>query len=155
MQKKDLSPSRTSVHVSGCTSYQPSLNGAETENIDNNPLDFSAAHSRNTISKLKGNKVQSIGKHTQETARILAPNPIFQTQGGLSFDRNSSQAERIKQEALLASGDQVSTCSIKLWYINIIMISSFCNGCLLSPYWIFPESFPSFEQVKKKVIFSS
>ena len=126
MQKKDLSPSRTSVHVSVCTNYQPSLNGAETENIDNNPLDFSAAHSRNTISKLKDNEVQSIGKHTQETARISAPNPIFQTQGGLSFDRNSSQVERITQEALrLASGDRVSTCSIKLWYINIIMISCF------------------------------
>lgn len=126
MQKKDLSPSRTSVHVSGCTSYQPSLNGAETENIDNNPLDFSAARSRNTISELKDNEVQSTGKHTQETARIPAPNPIFQTQGGLSFDRNSSQVERITQEALrLASGDRVSTCSIKLWYINIIMISCF------------------------------
>lgn len=88
-------------------------------------MDFSAAHSRNTISKLKDNEVQSIGKHTQETARISAPNPIFQTQGGLSFDRNSSQVERIKHEALPASGDRVSTCSIKLWYINIIMIFFF------------------------------
>lgn len=122
MQKKDLSSSRTTVHVSGCTSYQPSLNRAETEILDNKTLYFSAAHSRNTISKLKDNKVQSIGKYTQETARISAPNPIFQTQGGLSFDRNSSQVERIEQEALLASGDRVSTCSIKLWY-KIIMIN--------------------------------
>lgn len=104
----------TSVHVSGCTSYQPSLNGAETENIDNNPLDFSAAHSRNTISKLKDNEVQSIGKHTQETARISAPNPIFQTQGGLSFDRNSSQVERIKHEALPASGDRETSGTISV-----------------------------------------
>ena len=65
-------------------------------------MDLTSAHSSNSDTKLKGNGMQSIGKHTEEMPSL---NTVLQTEGELHFENKRSQIQhRIGREGLPVGG---------------------------------------------------